>query len=229
MVQKTDTQTLTDKLFQKGLPALSDAELLSILIANNKPENYTLQQARTILNDCNNNYKVLERQSTYDLQKQGLTKQQSVRLLVSQEISRRSKIQRTLYSKISSSKDVYDIMQPLIGHLNYEEFWILCLNRSNKVVDKIKVSQGGINGTVIDVKLILKAAIDRLASSIILCHNHPSRNISPSENDQVITIKIEKAAKWMDIQVLDHIIITCDHYHSFADDGQMGRNSIGTT
>jgi len=222
-----DTETLTDKLFQKGLMALSDAELISILIANNKPEEYTLQQARTILNDCNNNYKVLERQSTYDLQNKGLTKQQSFRLLVSQEMARRSRIQEAnKLPKISSSRDVYDTMLPLLGHLKYEEFWALYLDRRNAITDKVKISQGGVNGTVIDVKLICKAAIDRLASSIILCHNHPSGNIMPSELDQIITIKIEKACKWMDVQVLDHVIITCDHYHSFADDGQMGRNSI---
>lgn len=222
-----NTETPTERLFNKGLLSLSDAELLSILIATNKSEDYVLQQAQTVLNDCNHSYKALERQSTYDLQNKGLTRQQSVRIIASQEISRRARIQETnKLPKVSSSMDIYKTMQPLLGHLKYEEFWALYLDRSNAITDKVKISQGGVNGTVVDIKLICKAAIDRLASSIILCHNHPSGNTMPSDSDQLLTIKAEKACKWMDVQVLDHIIVTSDHYTSFADEGWMGRDSI---
>ena len=124
-------------------------------------------------------------------------------------------------NKITSSKDVFELFQQITGDLPYEEFWILLLNRSNKIIDKRKISQGGTSGTVIDVKLILKDAIEKLATSIILCHNHPSGNTQPSEIDISITTKLKEAAKIMEIPVLDHIIITDSSYYSFADEGML--------
>jgi len=112
-------------------------------------------------------------------------------------------------------------MQPILGDLPHEEFWVLLLNRSNKVITKFKISQGGVSGTVIDVRIILKPAIENLASSIILCHNHPSGNIYPSDADEKITGKISEAAGTMDIKVLDHLIITDENYFSFADEGKL--------
>jgi len=121
--------------------------------------------------------------------------------------------------KISSSKDVFYLFQPLLGDLPHEEFWILILNRSNQVVDKVRISQGGISGTVIDTRMILRNAIEKLASGLILCHNHPSGNTQPSEPDKKITEKIQNAANFMEINLLDHIIIADKSFFSFADEG----------
>ena len=110
--------------------------------------------------------------------------------------------------RISGSQDVHALFQPLLADLSYEEFWVLLMNRSNRVIDKLRISQGGISGTVIDVRLILKNALDRLATSLILCHNHPSGNLQPSDADRKITSKISEASRCMDIQLLDHLILT---------------------
>lgn len=123
--------------------------------------------------------------------------------------------------KIRSSNDVYSIFHPLISDLSYEEFWLLYLNRSNKVISKLKISQGGISGTITDIRLILKRALEVLASSIIICHNHPSGNREPSDADRRITEKIKEAASYFDISLLDHLIVTDNGYYSFADKGEI--------
>ena len=121
--------------------------------------------------------------------------------------------------KITSSKDVYELLFPVLADLPHEEFWILLLNRSNKIIDKIRISQGGTAGTVIDIKMILKNAIEKLASSVIICHNHPSGNTQPSKADIEITGRLKEAARAMDIKLLDHIIIADNLYFSFLDEG----------
>jgi DNA repair protein RadC len=123
--------------------------------------------------------------------------------------------------QIRSSKDVADIFQPLLSDLLHEEFWILFLNRSNRVISRMKLSQGGISGTVTDVRIVMKKAIECLASGIIVCHNHPSGNLNPSESDSKITQKIKEAGNLMDIQLLDHLIISDKDYYSFADNGML--------
>jgi DNA repair protein RadC len=132
---------------------------------------------------------------------------------------RRSEDPPPARKKISGSRDVYAFFRPSLGDLKHEEFWILLLNRANRVLGRIRVSQGGITGTVIDARIILKHAIERLACSIILCHNHPSGNLKPSDADITITSKIRESCKHMDIQVLDHIIIADNSYFSFSDEG----------
>jgi DNA repair protein RadC len=123
--------------------------------------------------------------------------------------------------QIKCSKDVADIFHPILSDLLHEEFWILFLNRSNRVINKMKLSQGGISGTVTDVRLVMKKAIEFLASGIIVCHNHPSGNLNPSESDSKITEKIKEAGNLLDIQLLDHLIITDKDYYSFADNGMI--------
>ena len=120
---------------------------------------------------------------------------------------------------ISSSKDVFNYFQSILSDLTHEEFWVLYLNRSNKVIDKYKLSQGGVSGTVIDVRLVLKRALELLASSIVVCHNHPSGNRNPSENDSAITEKLKQATAQMDIKLVDHLIIADNSYFSFCDEG----------
>ena len=132
---------------------------------------------------------------------------------------RRKEAEVFVKKKITSSRDAADFITPLLGDLNHEEFWVLLLDRGNKIIDHFMISQGGISGTVIDVRIILKNALEKLASSLILCHNHPSGTMEASDADLRITRKIKNAAQLMDISVLDHIIIGQNNYISMADEG----------
>jgi DNA repair protein RadC len=138
------------------------------------------------------------------------------------ELGRRRKLAEIPAARqIKCSKDAAEIFQPVLGDLSHEEFWILYLNRSNKVIEKMKLSHGGISGTVTDVRLVMKRAVECLASGIIVCHNHPSGNTNPSESDNKITRKIREAGNLMDIQLLDHLIVTEKDYYSYADNGML--------
>ena len=152
----------------------------------------------------------------------GIGEAKAISVVAALELGKRRKQEEVGSSKsIKSSKDVYEIFEPLVSDLSYEEFWILLLNRSNRIIGKSKVSQGGVSGTVIDTKLIMKSAIENLASSIILCHNHPSGNLNPSGSDIDITNKIKTAADCLDMKLLDHIIVTDHSYYSFLDEGKL--------
>ena len=141
-------------------------------------------------------------------------------MIAALEIGRRKQLsEATEKPQIKCSKDIFDIFQPILGDLAHEEFWVIFLNRSNKIMGRMKLSQGGISGTVTDVRVVMKRAIEYLASGIIVAHNHPSGNLNPSESDTKITQKIKEAGNLMDIQLLDHLIITDKEYYSFADNG----------
>jgi DNA repair protein RadC len=210
-----------EKLLSKGITSLSNAELLAILIRSGGPEASAVELARQILKEAGNNLQELGRRSVNDLVKHnGMGPVKAITIIAALELGRRrKKSELSDKVRISGSQDVYALFQPMIADLTHEEFWVLLLNRSNRVIDNIRISQGGISGTVIDVRLILKNALERLASSLILCHNHPSGNLKPSEADIKITSKITDASKTMDIQLLDHIIIADNSYFSFSDEG----------
>ncbi len=213
-----------EKLLSKGLSSLSDAELLAILIGSGSAKESAVELSKKILKDCNNNLNVLGKKTVSDLKTKyhGVGDAKAITIVASLELGRRRKLQESEDRiKITQSRDVFDIFQSVLGDIPHEEFWVLLLNRSNKIINKYKISQGGISGTVIDVRLILKSAIDSLASSIILCHNHPSGNREPSDMDKQITKKMKEAGAIMDIPVLDHIIVTESTYYSFADEGEM--------
>ena len=123
--------------------------------------------------------------------------------------------------KIGGSRDVFDLFQPLLGDLPHEEFWVLYLNRANTIIDRVRISQGGIAGTVTDIRLIMKQGVEKLAVSMVLCHNHPSGNLKPSEADSRITKKLKESGEILDIAVLDHLIVSDSSYFSFADEGLM--------
>ena len=212
-----------EKLLTKGITSLSNAELLAILIRSGGPETSAVELARQILKQSDNNLKELGRRNINDFVKHnGMGPVKAITIIAALELGRRWK-KSELQDKISisGSQDVYVLFQPMIADLSHEEFWVLLLNRSNRVIDNVRISQGGISGTVIDVRLILKNALDRLASSLILCHNHPSGNLKPSEADIKITTKISEASRTMDIQLLDHIIIADNSYFSFSDEGMI--------
>lgn len=213
-----------EKLIAKGLSSLSDAELLAILIGSGSAKESAVELSKKILRDCENNLNTLGKKTVNELKSNyhGVGDAKAITIVASLELGRRRKLQESEErTKITSSLDVCNIFQPILGDLPHEEFWILLLNRSNKIIGRNKVSQGGIAGTVIDVRLILKSAIDHLASSIILCHNHPSGNRQPSDADTNITKKMSEAGRVMDIPVLDHIIVTDHTYFSYADEGML--------
>jgi DNA repair protein RadC len=210
-----------EKLLQKGTASLSDAELLAILISSGTKDKSAVDLGRELLQMANNNLNNLGKLSIGDLKKlRGIGSARAVTIAAALELGRRRKLaDAENVIQIKCSKDVADIFQPLLADLQYEEFWILFLNRSNKVINRMKLSQGGVSGTVTDVRMVMKKAIEYLASGIIVCHNHPSGNLNPSESDSKITQKIKDAGNLMDIQLLDHLIISEKDYYSFADNG----------
>ncbi len=212
-----------EKLLLKGNRSLSDAELLAILIGSGNAEESAVELSRRILASSENNLNNLGKQQVSDLLKfKGIGEAKAINIIAALELGRRRKEQlATERIGITQSEDVASVFRPLLEDLNHEEFWVLLLNRSNKAIDKFMVSQGGLSGTVIDVRIILKTAIEKLASAMILCHNHPSGNKLPSEADKKITQKIKDAGKLLEITVLDHVIIAHDQYLSFADEGMI--------
>ncbi len=210
-----------EKMLANGPRSLSDAELIAILIGSGNPEETAVELSRRILNSVDNNLNDLSRKnSDYLVRFKGIGEAKAINILAAMELGRRRKENgNPEKTGITGSSDVAGFFTPLLGDLDHEEFWILLLNRSNKVIDKFMASKGGITGTVIDVRSIMKIAVEKVATSMILCHNHPSGNLSPSDADLQITNKLKEAGKIMEIQVLDHLIITQKGYFSFADNG----------
>ena len=210
-----------EKLLDKGTSGLTDAELLAILINSGTRDKSAVDLGRELLGRVNNNLNSLGKLSISDLTSiHGIGPARAVTIAAALELGRRRKLAEVPdVPQIRSSKDVADIFQPILADLAHEEFWILFLNRSNRVINRMKLSQGGVSGTVTDVRMVMKRAIEYLASGIIVCHNHPSGNLNPSESDTKITQKIKEAGNLMDIQLLDHLIISDKDYYSFADNG----------
>lgn len=210
-----------EKMLVKGIRSLSEAELVAILIGSGSLDESAVEVSRRILASVNNNLNELGKKTINDLRKfKGIGEVKAITIMAALELGRRRKeSEPDEKPKVVTSADGAAIFKPLLSDLPHEEFWVLLLNRNNLVIDKMMVSQGGLSGTVIDVRIILKMALDKLACYIILCHNHPSGNLIPSEADKEITRKIREAGKHMDIPVLDHLIIGNDAYFSFADEG----------
>jgi DNA repair protein RadC len=210
-----------EKLYHKGTSSLSDAELLAILIGSGTKARSAVDLGRELLSMADNNLNSLGKLSISDLTKiRGIGNARAVTITAALELGRRRKLADIPeFPQIKCSRDVFELVNPILSDLSHEEFWILFLNRSNKVINRMKLSQGGISGTVTDVRMIMKKAIENLASGIIVCHNHPSGNLSPSESDTRITQKIKEAGALMDIALLDHLIISDKDFYSFADNG----------
>ncbi len=208
-----------EKLLLKGKSTLSDAELIAILIGSGNRQESALDLAKRILITNQNNLNEIGRLSVNDLtQFKGIGEAKAISIITALELGRRRRLEEALERpKITSSQAAFDIMQPIIGELNHEEFWILYLNNSNKIIYKNQLSSGGITGTLVDIRLLFKKALELSAVGIILCHNHPSGNLKPSHSDKDLTQKIIEAGKTLDIKILDHLIITEKAYFSFAD------------
>ncbi len=212
-----------EKFIQKGGDALSDTELLSILIRSGTHDKSALGVAQEVLRLAKGNLSVLAKLQINDLLSvKGIGDAKAITLIAALELGKRRRLSEVLDRfKISSSLDVFDLMKPLLEDLAVEQFWTLYLNNSNKVLSKQKISEGGMTGTVVDIRLILKRALELNATAIVLSHNHPSGTLLPSQADVMITEKIKNAAQYMDIKLLDHLIITDQSYFSFADQGRI--------
>ncbi len=210
-----------EKLAAKGVNALSDAELIAILLGSGTREGSALDVARRMMQKIDNDLLALGKLSVKDLMKEkGIGQARAIIIVAAIELGRRRRRFETEQKKnITSSKDVAEIFMSRIGDLPHEQFWLLLLNRANKVIGQELISSGGIAGTVVDTRIIFKKAIESLASSIILCHNHPSGNLKPSEADLSLTNRLKEAGKLLEIPVLDHIIVTDSSSFSFADEG----------
>jgi DNA repair protein RadC len=211
-----------EKLLLKGVAALSDSELLAILIGSGNDRQSAVELSQHILSKANNDLNELARRSVEDLVNnfRGIGQAKAVTLIAALELGRRRKAAETPRRRqITSSKAAYEHFFPLLADLNHEETWALLTDSSNRALSTIQVSRGGISGTVADIRLILREALSRYASGVVLGHNHPSGQCSPSPQDTQLTKKLKEAAHWMDIALLDHIIVCGDSYYSFADDG----------
>ncbi len=211
-----------EKLIQNGPLYVTDAELLALLLGSGSKHETVVELARKVLLHANNNLNELARKSISDLKKiKGIGEAKAVTIAAALELGRRRGIADIIdKEKVSNSHDIARIFRSVLGDLPHEEFWVVLLNRSHKIIDKIRISKGGISGTVADVRIMLKEAIEKLASGIILCHNHPSGNLQPSEQDIQLTHKIRDAGLLLDVSLLDHIIVSeKDEYFSFADEG----------
>ena len=210
-----------EKFLLKGKATLSDSELLAILIGSGSRNESAVQLCQRILASCENNLNTLGKMSVSQLmQFKGIGEAKAISIAAALELGRRRRAEDAIeLKKITSSKAVFDIMQPIIGELPHEEFWVLYLNNSNKVIYKTQLSKGGITGTVVDIRLIFKMAFEQNATGLILSHNHPSGKLIASEADLKITKRIKEAGQTLEIQVLDHLIITENGYLSFQDEG----------
>lgn len=212
-----------EKLYQKGQAALSDAELIAILIGSGNRNESAVSLSKRILASTKNNLNELGKRSMADLMEfSGIGEAKAVTILAALELGRRRRAEEVMEKKkVTSSRSVFELMQPLIGELPHEEFWILYLNNSNRILEYSQLSKGGITGTLVDARLIFKNALQLGAVALILAHNHPSGGLRPSESDIQLTQKLKRAGESLDIKVLDHLIITEKAYFSFADSNKI--------
>lgn len=212
-----------EKLLKKGVHALSNAELISILLRTGTANANVLEIARNMLREAHDNLNTL---AQFDINKlknfKGLGLAKAVTIIAALELGRRRNLEKVLnLPSFQSSKDAYSFFHSLIGDSNQEEVWYITLNNAHKLKGYYALSKGGKTGTIIDIKLILKQALYDEASAIIIAHNHPSGNLQPSNEDIIITRKLKQASSLLEISLLDHIIVTQSGYYSFADEGNL--------
>lgn len=210
-----------EKMIAKGSAALSDAELIAILIGSGNLEDSAVELSRKILKSANNNLVELSRLSILDLMKfKGIGEAKAISIVAALELGKRRRSAEALERKaIKSSNDAFECLYMNASDLLYEKFWVILLDQAHKVIRIVEISEGGVAGTVADPKKIFRVALEHHASSIIVCHNHPSGQLIPSEADKSITKKIVQSGQMLDIKVLDHLIIGYDKYFSFSDEG----------
>lgn len=210
-----------EKMMEKGAAALSDAELLAILIGSGNTEESAVELMRRLLVTCDNNLNSLAKWEVCDYSRfKGMGPAKSITVMAALELGKRRKLQDIKERlRITCSKDIYEQFQPIMCDLEQEEFWVLLLNQASKLIDKVRISTGGIDATYADVRSILREALLQRATQIVVVHNHPSGNKRPSQEDKNLTERIRKAADTMNIRLIDHVIVCEDGYYSFTDEG----------
>lgn len=210
-----------EKMMAKGTNALSDAELLAILIGSGNTEESAVELMRRILVSCHNDLNELAHWDVRDYSRfKGFGPAKSITIMAALELGKRRKLQEVKErATIGCSKDIYEMFHPLMCDLELEEFWVLLMNQANKVIDRVRMSTGGIAGTFVDVRSILREALLQRATQIAVIHNHPSGNCCPSKEDRVLTQRIQSAAQTMNIGLVDHVVVCDGKYYSFADEG----------
>ena len=212
-----------EKLMAKGVASLSNAELLAILMRSGSPKDNAVELARKILADFQNNLSELGKATLSQLKSyRGMGEAKAISIIAALELGRRRNTGEIIEKKkLVSSKDIFMLFHPILSDLPHEEFWILFLNNSCRYLDMQLLSAGGLADTSVDVRLMMKMAIEQLASRIVLCHNHPSGNAAPSKQDMLMTRKVKEGAALLDIVLLDHVIVADNSYYSFADEGML--------
>ena len=212
-----------EKMMQKGAEALSDAELLGILIGSGNTEESAVALMQRILAAAGNDLNTLGKWEVRDFARfKGMGPAKSITVMAALELGKRRKLQeRRERAVIRSSQDIYELFHPLLCDLPTEEFWVLLLNQAARVIDKVRISRGGIDQTTADVRAILREALLQRATQIVLVHNHPSGNVQPSAEDRRLTQQVQQAARVMNIRVLDHLVVTDGRYYSFNDEGAL--------
>lgn len=212
-----------EKMMMHGVSSLSNAELLAILIGSGNTEDSAVELMRKVLAEYHNNLNELGKASVDELCRfKGIGPAKAITILAASELGKRRK-EEDIRERLSivSSKDVYECFYPLMCDLPTEECWLLLLNQASKVIDKVRVSIGGLSATAVDVRCILHEALLKRASAIALCHNHPSGNIHPSREDDRLTEQLRQACQIMNIRLVDHVILTDGCFYSYADEGRM--------
>lgn len=212
-----------EKLLLKGTAALTDAELIAILLGTGTASTSAVDLAKNILQAVNNNLDDLARLSVKDLMKiKGIGQAKAISIISALELGRRRKEAGVAEKpRVTTSAEAYALLKGNLMDKPHEEFWVLLLNRANRLIKIQQVSMGGLHGTVADPKIIFKTALEELASAIIIAHNHPSGNLAPSQQDVDLTKKLKESARLLDITLADHLIIAGKDYYSFADDGML--------
>lgn len=212
-----------EKMMLHGAGALSNAELLAILIGSGSTDESAVELMRKVLADYRNSLSELGKSGVEELCRyKGIGPAKAITLLAASELGRRRKEEGTLERlQVRSSEDIYRLFYPLMCDLPVEECWVLLLNQAGKVIDRIRISQGGLASTAVDIRCVLREALVRRAVSMVLCHNHPSGNLRPSREDDRLTESLRQAAVTVNLRLLDHVIVTDGKYYSYADEGRI--------
>ena len=224
ITQWSESDRPREKMMQKGAEALTDAELLGILIGSGNTEESAVALMQRVLAAAGNDLNNLGKWELHDFARfKGMGPAKSITVMAALELGKRRKLQeRRERDTVRSSQDIYELYYPLLCDLPTEEFWVLLLNQAARVIDKVRISRGGIDQTTADVRTILREALLQRATQIVLVHNHPSGNVKPSNDDRRLTQRVKQGAEVMNIRVLDHLVVTDGSYYSFNDEGELG-------
>ena len=213
-----------EKMLRKGAPSLSDAELLAILIGSGSKNETVVELSRRIMHDCGDNLNELAQLSIHDMctRFKGIGKTKAITIMAAMELGKRRKTSEMLeLKKVTNSKQLYELFEPVLIDLPHEEFWMIMLNGANRLIGLKRLTQGGSKQTIVDIPMLLKMALERSAQFVVVAHNHPSGQNRPSHEDEIITKRIKAGCQAVGIELLDHIIVARGEFYSFSDEGKM--------